>query len=213
MIHTLQYTGNLRKGDIMRNTFRFLKRFIIFASFFVNAFLVFWLYDLVGNNTLLRDTANGLKVSIVTLESTVKELTRDVTDLNREVADTNENVTTLETKLKSALCKVQLTEDEFAALKTGEDVGPALKTYMEAIGNIVITEVTAQEAIYSNKLDFTYNIMYSIPGDEKGYKRTFNVIYGATIGQKHDKDIHSILDIGNACFLYLSDYEIVVIND
>ena len=203
----------LRKGDIMRNTFRFLKRFIIFASFFVNAFLVFWLYDLVGNNTLLRDTANGLKVTIVTLESKVKELTRDVIDLNREVTDKKENVATLETKLKSALCKVQLTEEEFASLKTGEDVGPALKKYMEDTQNAIITEVTAQEAIYSNKLDFTYNIMYAMPNDKNGYKRTFNVIYGATIGQKHDKDIHSILDIGNACFLYLSDYEIVVIND
>ncbi len=201
------------RGKHMRNTFRFLKRFMIFASFFVNAFLVFWLYDLVGNNTLLRDTANGLKVTIVTLESKVKELTRDVTDLNREVTDKKENVATLETKLKSALCKVQLTEEEFASLKTGEDVGPALKKYMEDTQNAIITEVTAQEAIYSNKLDFTYNIMYSLPNDKDGYKRTFNVIYGATIGQKHDKDIHSILDIGSACFLHLSDYEIVVVND
>ena len=197
----------------MRNSYRFLKRFIIFASFFVNAFLVFWLYDLVGNNTLLRDAANTLKVTVVTLEAKVKDLGRDVTDLNREVADKTVNVATLETKLKSALCKVQLTDEEFKSLKTGEDVGPALKKYMQDTQNAVITEVTAQEAIYSNKLDFTYNIMYSIPGDEKGYKRTFNVIYGATIGQKHAKDIHSILDIGNACFLHLSDYEIVVVND
>jgi hypothetical protein len=213
MIHTLQYTGNLRKGDIMRNTFRFLKRFIIFASFFVNAFLVFWLYDLVGNNTLLRDAANTLKVTVVTLESKVKDLGRDVTDLNREIADKNVTVTKLESKLRSAICKNSMTEEEFQSLKTADDVGPFLREFISRIPGVTITDVTTKEAIWTNKRDFNIEVSYNFANDMRNYSQSYNIIYGASIGQKRDKDIHSVMAIGDACFLYLSDYDIVIVND
>lgn len=197
----------------MRNTFRFLKRFIIFASFFVNAFLVFWLYDLVGNNTLLRDTANGLKVTIVTLDSKVKELTRDVTDLNREVADKKVTVTKLESKLRSAVCKNSMTEEEFQSIKTADDVGPFLREFINRRPGVTISDVVTKEAIWSNKRDFNIEVSFNRANDVRNYSESYNVIFGASIGQKRDDDIHSIMSIGDACFLYLSDYEIIVIND
>ncbi len=197
----------------MRNTFRYLKRFIIFASFFVNAFLVFWLYDLVGNNTLLRDAANTLKVTVVTLESKVKELTRDVTDLNREVADKKETVTKLESKLRSAVCKYSMTEEEFQSLKTADDVGPFLREFISRRPDVTITDVITKEAIWTNKRDFNIEVSYNLANDERNYSQSYNIIYGASIGQKRDKDIHSIMSIGDACFLYLSDYDILIVND
>ena len=200
----------------MRNLYRFLKRFIIFASFFVNAFLVFWVYDLVTTNTTIRDAANTLKVSVVTLESKVKDLTNTITEKETIIETKKTEVVTLQNTLKSAICKVPLSEEVFKSIKTGEDVGPILEKYiMDGFPDATITEASASEQIYSNKLDFTYTILYTLPSDKKGigHKDTFNIIYGATKGQKHDKDIHSIMNVGGACFLYLSDYEIVSVND
>jgi hypothetical protein len=200
----------------MRNLYRFLKRFIIFASFFVNAFLVFWVYDLVTTNTTIRDAANTLKVSVVTLESKVKDLTNTITEKETIIETKKTEVVTLQNTLKSAICKVPLSEDVFNSMKTGEDVVPVLKKYITDIkSDAIITEASASEQIYSNKLDFTYTILYTRPENQKdqGYKASFNITYGASIDQKHDKDIHSIMDVGSACFLYLSDYEIVIVND
>jgi len=209
----------------MRNLYRFLKRFIIFASFFVNAFLVFWIYDLVTTNTTIRDAANTLKVSVVTLESKVKDLTNTITEKEtiitekETIIDTKKaEVVTLQNTLKSAICKVPLSDEVFKSIKTGEDVGPILKKYMMdsfSFADTTITEASASEPFYSNKLDFTYTILGTQTTNKKehNYKAPFNIIYGATIGQKHDKDIHSIMDITQNCFLYLSDYEIVIVID
>ncbi len=197
----------------MRNSYRFLKRFIIFASFLVNAFLVFWLYDLVGNNTLLRDAANVLKVSVVTLEAKVKDLGRDVTDLNREVEDKKVTVTKLESKLRSAVCKNPMTDEEFQSLKTADDVGPFLREYINRQPGVTITDVVTNEAIWTNKRDFNIEVSYNLANDERNYSQSYNIIYGASKGQKRDKDIHSVMSIGQACFLYLSDYDIVIVND
>lgn len=200
----------------MRNLYRFLKRFIIFASFLVNAFLVFWVYDLVTTNTTIRDAANTLKVSVVTLESKVKDLTNTITEKETIIETKKTEVVTLQNTLKSALCPAKLSEEVFKSIKTGEDVGPVLKKYiMDEFPDATITEESALEETYSNKLDFTYNILYTLLENKKtnGYKRAFNITYGASIGQPRDKDIHSIMNVGSACFLYLSDYEIVIVND
>ena len=200
----------------MRNLYRFLKRFIIFASFFVNAFLVFWVYDLVTTNTTIRDAANTLKVSVVTLESKVKDLTNTITEKETIIETKKTEVVTLQNTLKSALCPAKLSDEVFKSIKTGEDVGPVLKKYMmDEFPDATITEASASEKIYGNKLDFTYTILYTLLENKKtnGYKRTFNITYGASIGQPRDKDIHSIMNVGSACFLYLSDYEIVIVND
>jgi len=199
----------------MRNLYRFLKRFIIFASFFVNAFLVFWVYDLVTTNTTIRDAANTLKVSVVTLESKVKDLTNTITEKETIIETKKTEVVTLQNTLKSALCPAKLSDEVFKSIKTGEDVGPVLKKYiMDGFPDATITEASASEPIYGNKLDFTYNILYTQKDDKKNnYKETFNIIYGASIGQPRDKDIHSIMNVGSACFLYLSDYEITIVID
>ena len=199
----------------MRNLYRFLKRFIIFASFFVNAFLVFWVYDLVTTNTTIRDAANTLKVSVVTLESKVKDLTNTITEKETIIDTKKAEVVTLQNTLKSAICQVPLSEEVFKSIKTGEDVGPVLKKYiMDEFPDATITEASASEPIYGNKLDFTYNILYTQKDDKKNnYKETFNIMYGASIGQPRDKDIHSIMNVGSACFLYLSDYEITIVID
>ena len=208
----------------MRNLYRFLKRFIIFASFFVNAFLVFWVYDLVTTNTTIRDAANTLKVSVVTLESKVKDLTNTITEKEtiitekETIIDTKKaEVVTLQNTLKSAICKVPLSEEVFKSIKTGEDVGPILKKYItdaNSATTITITEASASKPFYGNKLDFTYTIHFTKKDNKKdNFLSPFNIIYGATTGQKHDKDIHSIMDVSQNCFLYLSDYEIVIVND
>jgi hypothetical protein len=201
----------------MRNLYRFLKRFIIFASFFVNAFLVFWVYDLVTTNTTIRDAANTLKVSVVTLESKVKDLTNTITEKETIIDTKKAEVVTLQNTLKSAICKVPLSEDVFNSMKTGEDVGPVLKKYItdaNSATTITITEASASEPFYGNKLDFTYTIHFTEKDNKKDdFLSPFNIIYGATTGQKHDKDIHSIMDVSQNCFLYLSDYEIVIVND
>lgn len=206
----------------MRNLYRFLKRFVIFASFLVNAFLVFWVYDLVTTNTTIRDAANTLKVSVVTLESKVKDLTNTITEKEtiitekETIIDTKKaEVVTLQNTLKSALCPAKLSDEVFKSIKTGEDVGPVLKKYiMDGFPDATITEASASEPIYGNKLDFTYNILYTQKDDKKNnFKETFNIIYGASIGQPRDKDIHSIMNVGSACFLYLSDYEITIVID
>ena len=122
-------------------------------------------------------------------------------------------VTTLETKLRSAVCKTAMTEKEFRALKTAADAGPFLRSYVERRPGVTITDVITTDAIWGNKHDFNVVVEFDRANDERHYSESYNVIYGASIGQEHDDDIHSIMSIGDACFLYLSDYDIVIVND